>query len=416
MEPGQKLYRDLDQILTTTFAGPAGFNEQVQASPVSLTPGVLSERTSRLSEYRQFFATVLDIFRDVVNGRTSELVRNLLLNDVPVSYGPEFHLSLPSEVWTQPSFFRTDESKNGKVLELQCPGSGWGDLHLLRQGYLGLCPSEALVAYDPAKLVAEEIIALCGKPHPSVLHLLDNASNPSSMRLLMAATQPPLRYWSFDRSVRGADCDFVRSHSFLGLVSENLFKKRLISAADGKVHFDLPPIMVFDQKAPLCLPFLDETKDRFSDRVRELLAFSYPVTDKGFEDENGDWVGIAEFLQRSERKRKYFLKYAGFDVSLNWGSRAVYRLDDREARQHLDRACADALRGSYWLIQPEISEKERVSMFRRSDGERLTSALTAKYSCFYGPTTMIGIRSMHRHHYKVHGQEDTVLGLAVPRL
>jgi hypothetical protein len=286
---------------------------------------------------------------------------------------------------------------------------------LLSNAYIKHCHSAALSRYQPSQIVAEEIIKLCCEAQPSVLHLLDNSSNPASMRYLMATTQPPLRYWGYEKSVRNGDCHFVRSHSFFGLVAENLFKRRVREAANGRVKFDLPPILVFDQKIPLCLPFLQETRALFTDAMRSMLAYSHPVMEDGFRDVSGEWVDVESFIRRPASQRRYFLKYAGCDVSLNWGSRGIYRLSDsKESLDHLRVASKDAQRGRFWLIQPEISHKELVTYFDKENGSEIKAEWNAKYSCFYGPTRLIGIRTMHRNHPKVHGQEGTVVGIAVP--
>jgi hypothetical protein len=197
-------------------------------------------------------------------------------------------------------------------------------------------------------------------------------------------------------------------------VAENLFKERLRGAVAGRVIFDLPPVLVFDQKLPLCLPFFEETRSLFSNEIRDILAYSYPVFENGFRDFDGEWVDIQDFIKRPRARRRYFLKYAGCDVSVNWGSRSVFRLNDNKAGALLRMATDDAKRGRFWLIQPEISEKEQISYFDKNGGGEVRRELTAKYSCFYGPTKLVGIRTMHRRHYKVHGQEDTVLGVAIP--
>jgi hypothetical protein len=411
---GNEFYRLLDDTLAASQGESPGFSELVQTAPVALPGHVFSARRSRLEEFQLFFKTASGIFSDAVDGKCSPLLSKLLLNDVPECYGAEFHRALPRDVWTIPQFYRTDESINGKVFEIQCPGSGWGDLQMLATVYSQLNPSSVVSQYKPSKAVAEEIVQVCQDASPSVLHLLDNSSNPVSMRHLIATTQPPLRYWGQSRSVRNADCQFIRSHSFFGLVAENLFKERVGMAARGQVWFDLPPVLVFDEKIALCLPFLEETQSYFSDAIRDIITYSHPVLDSGFKDTDGRWVTIQEFLQRRPSERNYFLKYAGCDVSVNWGSRSVFRLNDREAAVHIMRAAEDAKRDRYWLIQPEISEKERIDYFGKADVDVVRERLTAKYSCFYGPTQLIGIRTMHRHHYKVHGQDDTVLGLAVP--
>jgi len=414
MTSALRFYQTLDDCLAATIAGDAGFNELVRAEPALCTIDTFSGRAARLANLRAFFQTTGDIFREVVEGRASQTLSNLLLNDVPEGLGAKFHQRLPAEAWTIPLFFRTDESKNGQILEIQCPGSGWGDLELLAAAYRTVVGAAHLDNFRPAAAVADEIVTQCGKPSPCVLHLLDNSSNPASMRYLMAATQPPLRYWGYDRGVRNGKCDFIRSHSFFGLVAENLFLERLKDVAHGTVRFDLPPVLAFDQKLPLCLPFFEETRDRFSDAIRDMLAYSYPVLENGFRDTDGAWVDIEAFSARPANRRRYFLKYAGCDVSINWGSRSVFRLDDRKGVELLKSAAADAGRNRFWMIQPEVSEKETVSYFSRDSIDIVSQKLTAKYSCFYGPTSLIGIRTMHRAHYKVHGQPDTVIGLLVP--
>ena len=242
--------------------------------PVRLPESVFAQRQARLDTIRSFFEITSQLFREVVNGKHSPDLSRLLFNDVPESYGVQFHQVLPPAVWTTPLFFRTDEAKDGRILEIQFPGSGWGDLQLLANAYTNHCHSAALARYQPSQSVAEEIIKLCGEAQPSVLHLLDNSSNPTSMRYLMATTQPPLRYWGYEKSVRIGDCHFIRSHSFFGLVAENLFRSRVRDAINGRIKFDLPPVLVFDQKIPLCLPFLQETRALFTDAMRNMLAYS----------------------------------------------------------------------------------------------------------------------------------------------
>ena len=92
----------------------------------------------------------------------------------------------------------------------------------------------------------------------------------------------------------------------------------------------------------------------------------------------------------------------------------MFRLDDRSAPVHLKAAAADAKRGRFWLIQPEISQKECVTFFDNHTYGSTQAKWTAKYSCFYGATSLLGIRTMHRNHFKVHGQEDTAVGIAIP--
>jgi hypothetical protein len=411
-----EFFRELDAELSETIVGNVGFSENAQAAPVAIPRAMFTARIENLKVIQSLFVATLQIFRGVLKNEFPPIVGRLLFNDVALSYGADFHRSLPDEAWTIPAFFRTDESKSGKILEIQCPGSGWGELELLKRVYSKYYASSALKKYNPSLLFANEVVNFCSSASPSVLHLLDNSSNPISMRYLIATTQPPLRYWGYENSVRNSDCHFIRSHSFFGLVSENLFRRRLRALRDGTARFDLPPVLVFDQKAPLCLPFMDETRSLFSDSVRDLLAYSYPIQSNGFRDVDGSWVTIEEFVKRPPAQRRYYLKYAGCDVEINWGSRAVYRLRDGDISELMSKAVEDSKRDRFWLIQCESSEKDTVVYFERTEKSIVEAELTAKYSSFYGPSNLIGLRTMHRRHFKVHGQEDTVIGLAVPGL
>lgn len=402
------------EIEKHTIVGFGGLLEKCLPSPRAITSDAWQKYCERLQTIHCFLQIVLDIFLDATKGSRTPALRHLLLGDIESGCQIALHEKLPNELWHIPRFFRTDESASGKILEIQAPGSGWGDLQLLRDVYCDQSNTPVLTAFQPSQCVAQQIRAITGKDNPSVLHLLDNASNPASMRYLIATSQPPLRYWGYEPTVEIANCDFIRSHSFAGLISENLFWTRIKGAQTGAVHFDLPPLAVFDQKMPLCLPFFDATRDRFGDDVRELFPYSYPLSSNGFRDFDGKWVSIDDFCDRPPARRRYFLKYAGCDTTINWGSRGVFRLNKAGIKSQLRNAAIDAMRGKHWLIQVEESEKEDVSYCDTFTSAPASARLTSKYSCFYGPTDLIGIKLMFRQHFKVHGQPETISGIALP--
>lgn len=414
MEKSAEVYQFLEAELRASFAACDNLTEIVASAPVPVQTKEIVNRQQRHRTFQRFFQQCRDIFSRCVQGGQSDALRRMLLHDSESFMPPGFYERLPKEAWTIPLFFRTDESKSGRVFEVQCPGSGWGDLPLLARLYRKTHPSSWLDTFTPEGTVADDITVICGVAGPSVLHLLDNASNPVSMKYFMSLTQPPLRYCGFEKSAANNAAQFVRSHSVFGLVSENLFRRRLEQCAQRELWFDLPPLVIFDQKMMLALPFLDETREAFDDNIRDILSHTYPVTADGFRDADGQWVTIGEFLARSHSKRRYFLKYAGADTNRNWGSRSVYRLTNNKADALLKHAIEDGTNGLPWIIQPEIAEKENITFFgRESDGIEQTR-LTAKYSAFYGPSGLVGLRTMHRNHHNVHGQADTIIGLAHP--
>lgn len=415
----QQCYRYADELYALGSRTKLSFPCQFCSAPIATTEPFAADSGHRLDVIRDFFSASISIFKQAIQRKRQSGVARWLLNDLPTSLGRTWHLGLPEEAFTQPLFFRTDETSTGKILELQCPGSGWGDLELLRKLYLeaGIDLAEDVRArldtFRPADLFAEEVQTLLRKESPSILHLLDNSSVPGSMKYFMGATSPPLKYWGYDDGVEYGKCDLIRSHSFYGLVAENLFLTRLNQAHLGIVKFDLPPIALFDQKAPLALPFWERTRSLFSNEVREAIVYSYPLTPEGFRDEHGEWISFDQFERLPRDKRRYFAKYAGVDVSQNWGSRAVYRLSDKGYKETLKKIRQELAIGRPWLIQPDKSSRLDVSYVQRRDMQIVQSHLYVKYSRFYGPTRLIGTRAMFRATPKVHGQKETATGLVI---
>jgi hypothetical protein len=244
--------------------------------------------------------------------------------------------------------------------------------------------------------------------------MLDNSSNPASMRYLISQIcHDDVPHWGYSRDVKASDIGLIRSHSVRGLIGENLFEHRVLRARDGEVMFDLPPNPIFDQKLLLALPFFDRTREFFSDAIRDTLAFSSVVAETGFDDVDGEFVSFDAFLDRPRKQRRYFAKYAGVDTNVNWGGMSVFRLDGNDARMHIERMVTETRAGRPWIIQPEYAEKEQVLILKRDSEEPKEERLTSKYSCFYGPAGLLGIRSMHRGHFKVHGQSATAIGLPI---
>lgn len=411
---GIEFYRRADEILSEGVGSDIGVSFLCRAGPGHLSEEQRLGCHERLSALREFYDISLSIFKRALKGEMPACVYDFLMNDTPIGLRRTYHLKLPDALYFPPTFFRTDETPSGKIMEIQCPGSGWGDLQFFRDVYREYMGDDFVREYEPSTLFANEVVAVVKKDNPTVLHLLDNASAPSSMKYLIRTSHPPLRYWGFHPDVRQGKCDFVRSHSFFGLVAENLFKLRIVDAARGRVHFDQPPIVLFDQKAPMALPFWTETRSFFPDRVRDSFVYTHPIGPDGFRDEHGEWVTLRELADRPKSKRRYFLKYAGSDVSVNWGGRGVFRLSDKGLKRHLETVIDDYSKRRYWVIQPDMSLTEKVEYFTRDREDSRVSTLYAKYSCFFSIERLLGVKTMHREHPKVHGQANTVVGIVVP--
>lgn len=389
------------------------FNENILEKPIELNAECFDKRKINFTAIQNFLTRILDIFRDTLFSKSNfaNIIQNLLLNDSIQNIPISFYKSLDDKIWTTPKFYRTDESREAKIFEIQCPGSGWGDVILLEKLYKEIY-GDIFKYYNLQNSFFEDVKKITNNVNPSIMHLLDNSSNPSSMRYFMKETSKNIRYWGMDKSVKNNFCEFIRSHSVYGLISENLFKVRMEKAKNGECYFDLPPLLLFDQKMILSLPFLDLTRNLFSDDIRETLSYTYPFTTEGFRDISGEWITIDEFKKRKPKDKKYFLKYGGCDTSINWGSRAVFKLDSDSSDEHIKLALSDYSKNRPWIIQKDCGNKEQVRFYERGNTVIQSKKLTAKYSSFYGPMGLLAIRTHHRQSTKVHGQQDAIVGMA----
>jgi hypothetical protein len=390
-----------------------GFAELLSTSPYFVSPDVMKQFEERLAVIRKFQESVITLFRDVLFKERKGQILKWLINETPVSIGIGYHRALNDCHYTLPVFFRTDEVAPGRIAEIQCPGSLWGELQLTfnyakKLGYIGN-------EYSPAdKYVGQ----LCDylEESPVVLHLLDSSSAPAGMRYFIECTRPAIKYWGIDKGIKPKNCNFIRSHSFFGLCAENEFRLRLPNIGKD-VKYDLPPHVLFDQKAPLVLPFWSLTHDFFTDEIRNIFLYSTPLLPSGIELPDKTKISVSEFSKLPQSKRKYYLKYAGTDVSINWGAKAVFRLkkmSSMECQAILDKCLLEFNKGRIWLLQEEEVQDDEISYSDRSNAIR-TEKLRAKISAFYGPQSCIGVIAMHRRFNKVHGQEDTVLSYVMPR-
>lgn len=400
-------YEWADKSINSCPSYATGFTQLLALKPYLVSPNVQRQYEVRLSLIRAFQCTALKIFRAALSGETHPTLLNWLLNETPDSLGVRYHCSLEDRHYTLPVFFRTDEVIPGKIAEIQCPGSLWGELQLTFD-YLRRSGSQC-ESISPADNFARQLTNFLGKA-PIVDHRLDNASGPAGMRYFIEKTRPAVKYWGIDSGIWPANCNFIRNHSFFGLCADNEFRSRIEKIGNG-VIYDLPPHVLFDQKASLVLPFWSLTRELFSDSIRDVFVFTTPLLPSGIELPDGTHVTIEEFARRSKSQRSYYLKYAGSDVSLNWGSKAVYRLSNMSGDSCLNllKQCVEWYeRGHVWLIQEEETRDDQIDFFTR-DGTFHTEKLRAKFSAFYGPFACIGILAMHRRHNKVHGQADTVV-------
>jgi hypothetical protein len=401
------IYEWADSLINSSPKYATGFTELLATKPYLVSPAVWRLYDSRLPLIRSFQQTALNIFRAALHDEIQPAVLHWLINETPESLGTSYHRQLEERHFTLPVFFRTDEVTPGRIIEILCPGSAWGELELTYEyaARLGYCVGDI----SPADRFATQLADFLKAP-PVVQHLLDNSSAPPGMRYFIEKTRPRVRYLNIDRGVRAGDCNFIRSHAFFSICSDKDYHMQMAKVGQG-VTYDLPPHILFDNKALLVLPFWSITRESFSDDIRDLFPFTTPLLPAGIEFPDGMLLTIEEFSRLPQSRRSYYLKYAGASLALNWGSKAVYRLSNLGSGACLDflRQCLSGYEsGQTWLLQKEEIQEDEIEYLSRN-GTIHTQRLHAKFSGYYGPDGCLGVLAWHRPHFKVHGQAETVL-------
>lgn len=380
------------------------------AKPIFLEKTLL-DLVAKRRVIEDFFDGVITIAQKALKNSDEEIIR-ILFSEAPAGLDVEYHKNLPPSCWNKPIIYRTDQSISGKIYEVQAPGSGWGDLYLYAIVLKRLGFEVPKMYLDFPLLYAENIINATKKSHPCVFHMLDAASVPYSMRYLQYITSKYMSYWGLSNNVKMNNIDCLISHSVTSSVTSNYFKTYMHMALEGKLVFSTPPNLIFDEKAIYVLPFYKKTKDFFSEEIRSIFPYTAIIENGGFFDENGEFVLIDDFVNRKPHERKYYLKYGGPDTDRNWGSRSVFRLTENDCKKLLSQADILTRKGEVWLIQKDVS-KNILDVYSQDIENILHDKNHIKLSGYYGTDRLFGVKIMARHHFKVHGQSDTLVGLGV---
>jgi hypothetical protein len=383
-----------------------GFTQLLSAKPYVMPPGVRRLYDARLPLIRALQRSTLAIFKAALRGDVAPAIVHWLVNEIPESLGIRYHRRLEDRHFTLPVFFRADEVRTGRICEINCPAALWGELQLAfdHAARLGYAAGERSPADQYACQLADLLHAA-----PVVHQFLDKSSSPGT-RYFIEKTRPQVRYCGIDRDVTAGDCNFIRHQTFVDLWGDDNLPARLAQAGT-RLTFDPPPHMLFEEKAALVLPFWSLTRDSFSDDIRDLFPFTTPLLPTGIEMPDGACITIEKFARLSRAQRAYYLKYAGSDWTLNWGSRAVYRLSNLSSDACLKflEQCLDGYeRGQIWLLQREETQDDEIEYLTR-DGHAHQESRRAMFGAFYGPGGCLGVLALHSRHNKVHGRADTVL-------
>ena len=427
----QNKYAWLNLQFNNILRSNVGFTQSVAAKPLVVSSGENIQRKNVI--IRKFQNDCLHLLKSALAGNDKEILK-WLINDTPDSMGETYLRKLPDAFWKPPVFFRTDESATGKIFEIQCPGSSWGELELLYNFYKKT--NVEIHINQPAQAFTDQLIKylnLDKEKSPLVYYLTDNASIPVGVRYFISQTRmttPPIKYWGIDKypsveitdengksakQLKAIDSDFIRTHYYLELFGECDFNRRVF--IDKRENcYDLPPMSLFDQKAILVLPFWDRTKQYFSQDIRNILVYTTPLIDDNIRLESGEIMAIDEFAALPQSQRKYYLKYAGTDGSINWGSRSVTSIEkigkDKLAELLKEKVFDYKNNNRPWILQAESKgEKETVQYYNEDGTVSIAENQNIKYSYFYGPYGSLGGIISYRKNNLVHGQPDTIIKL-----
>jgi len=382
-----------------------GFTALITPVPDTLAAPEWQSLDTRYKAIKEWQSTTLELFTSSLKGLITPAIAELFLREIPphlASYHRDIVSSAPVNT---PVFFRTDEAILGKIVEVQSPGSLWGTYEQLQDYYRAL---GFLLGPDLSEKWAAALTAEIGKP--PVVHHFFNLFWASESYFAQKARRFA-RYYGYDKGIRPLDCNFVRGHHYLILVDEALFERRRAAWSAGCLHYDVPPISIYQQKLQMCLPFWPITHRFYSDAVRELFPYTCLVTPKGMVLEDGEEISITQFCVLPRRRREYYLKYGGPDMSRNWGAMAVYNLAKLSQRACLDLLERVAGEPEHWIMQRACTQSCEVDYVQR-DLRVAQLKVHPKYSCFYGPGGLLGVLNMYETFYKVHGSTVTIMTVA----
>lgn len=383
-----------------------GFTGLITPVPEHLSAAQWESLAARYEAIKEWQSTTLELFISSMSGLVTPAIAELFLREIPaylVSYHRDIVSSAPVNT---PVFFRTDEATLGKIVEVQSPGSLWGTYEQLQDYYR---THGFAVGVDFSGKWARALAAQMGE-QPIVHHFFNLLWASESYFAQKARRFVP--YYGYDKGVRPLDCNFVRGHHYEILVDDVLFARRRTAWSAGRLHYDVPPISIYQQKAQMCLPFWPITRRFYSDAVRALFPYTCLVTPAGMVLEDGEEISIAQFCTLPRRRREYYFKYAGPDMSRNWGGMAVYnlaKLSQRACLELLERAISEP---GHWIMQRACTQTCEIDYVQR-DLSVARLKVHPKYSCFYGPNGLLGVLNMYETFYKVHGSTETIMTVAM---
>lgn len=412
-------YAFLDHQINASSGTSCGFGSLVTEEPFRLETCQWDEAAVRYHRVRAFQEITLSLFNASLRGAFDPAVATLVINELPPHLGVDYYKALTPRQHSLPAFFRTDEVGQGKICEIQSPGSLWGVHEQLYNLYAGGSPFFATrspyARYRLSEQFARHLRSYLAA-EPLVHHYMDGSTNPSGMRFFIQQTRAQgIRYYGYDRGLAPHDCNFIRHHIYATHWCDKHVEDRMARCDAGTLRYDLPPSVLFSQKIPMIFPFWDKTKAFYSDDIRTLFPYTQLITPEGIVMEDGAIVSIDQFCQRPRSQRAYYIKYASSDLTLCSRGKGVFyakTFSREKMRAFFDRILQGYPQKKYWVLQTAHVPKNTTTYLTR-DNARKETPVHAKMSSFYGPDGLMGMLLMQHPFYKVHGSQETIATVVI---
>ncbi len=412
-------YAFLDRQINEATGAACGFGNLITEEPFRLESREWDAAAARYHRVRTFQKTILSLFNASLRGEFDPVVASLLVNELPPHLGIDYYKALTPRQHSLPAFFRTDEVGQGKICEIQSPGSLWGVHEQLYNLYACRSPFFATRSAYARQRLSEQF-ARHLRSHlpaePIIHHYMDGSTNPAGMWFFIQRTRAQgIRYYGYDRGLTPRDSNFIRHHIYATHWCDKYVRERMERCDAGTLHYDLPPSVLFSEKIPMIFPFWDKTKAFFSDEIRDLFPYTQLITPEGIVMEDGDLVSIDAFCRRPRSERAYYIKYASSDLTLCSRGKGVFyaKTFGREKMQaFFDRILQGYPQKKYWILQEAHAPKSTTTYLTR-DNERKEMPVHAKMNGFYGPGGLMGMLLLQQSFYKVHGTQETIATIAI---
>jgi len=157
------------------------------------------------------------------------------------------------------------------------------------------------------------------------------------------------------------------------VIDSSMLDKIIKLYNDGKIILDPPPSYIFNQKLPMCLPFMERYKSYFKDSVREVLIPTISISPEGKFD-----LSPLMFCMKNETlknnintfeniidlpiniRKNLVIKCGSIHNWFNHGGHGVYRIDGeqnqiKEIFDHISTRIKEEKEP--WVIQPYMGKK-----------------------------------------------------------